>query len=89
MLSFKTPAALSLLLALSGTAMASANKCNAGPQDQWQPLETLETRLRIEGWTIKKAKIDSGCYKVVATKGKDLHMKAYFNPKTLETLKDG
>lgn len=89
MMSFKTPALLALLLTFGGAALAATDKCNAGPRDQWQPLEALEKRLRAEGWTITKSKIDSGCYKVRGKSGKGQHLKAYFNPKTLEILKDG
>ena len=89
MMSFKTHAVLAFLLTIGSTAMASTDKCNAGPKDQWQPLEALEKRLRSEGWTIMKSKIDSGCYKILGKREKGQHLKAYFNPKTLEMLKDG
>ncbi|MFM9917778.1 MAG: PepSY domain-containing protein [Rhizobacter sp.] len=88
-MSFKSAAALALLLTIGGAATAGTDKCNAGPKDQWQPLEALEKRLRSEGWTIMKSKIDSGCYKILGKRDKGQHLKAYFNPKTLEILKDG
>ena len=88
MSSFIRPALLSLAMLLSGGAMASPDKCNAGPRDQWQPIETLEKRLRSEGWTIRKSTIHSGCYKIRGKSGKGMRMKAYFNPKTLEILKE-
>ncbi|MEI2679978.1 MAG: PepSY domain-containing protein [Burkholderiaceae bacterium] len=85
---FIRPALLWLSMLLSGGVMASPDRCNAGPRDQWQPIETLEKRLRSEGWTIRKSTIHSGCYKIRGKSGKGMRMKAYFNPKTLEILKD-
>ncbi|MDL2338779.1 MAG: PepSY domain-containing protein [Pseudomonadota bacterium] len=83
----KTRFSLALALAASSTAFAGGDKCSAGAKEQWQPIETLEKKLIAEGWKIKKAKIDSGCYEVYGTDAQGKRVEVYFNPKTLEPVK--
>ena len=72
----------------SSAAFAAADKCKAGPKDQWQSMSALEKKLVAEGWKIKATKIDKGCYEVYGTDGKGQRAEAYFNPKTLDAVKN-
>lgn len=83
----KTSSIVLLALAASTSAFAGGDKCNAGPQDQWQALTALEKKLTSEGWNIKKSKIDSGCYEVYGTDAKGQRVETYFHPKTLQEVK--
>ena len=72
----------------SSAALAADDKCKAGPKDQWQSMAALEKKLAAEGWKIKTTKIDKGCYEVYGTDGKGQRAETYFNPKTLDAIKD-
>ena len=79
---------LTIAFVVSNTALAAEDKCKAGPRDQWQSMTALEKRLVAEGWNIKATKIDKGCYEVYGTDGKGQRAEAYFNPKTLDAIKN-
>lgn len=78
------PMSLALLLG-AAAAVASDDSCNV-PQDQWQPQQALQTKLEGEGWTIKRIKVDDGCYEVYGVKPGGERVEAYFQPKTLEMI---
>nr|VFJ60112.1 MAG: Peptidase propeptide and YPEB domain-containing protein [Candidatus Kentron sp. FM]VFJ73460.1 MAG: Peptidase propeptide and YPEB domain-containing protein [Candidatus Kentron sp. FM]VFK21066.1 MAG: Peptidase propeptide and YPEB domain-containing protein [Candidatus Kentron sp. FM] len=78
-------ATLAMIVAFAGTAFAS-DVCDV-PKDEWQPMEALQAKLEADGWTIKKMKVDDGCYKTHATDAEGQQVKAYFNPKTFEAVK--
>jgi hypothetical protein len=71
------------------TAPASATgaiKCQAGPQSGWKSQEVLKAKLVKEGWTVRKSKIDGGCYEVYGTTPEGDRVEAYFHPVSLEKL---
>lgn len=57
--------------------------CDSGPQEKWQPKETLERQLTDKGWKIRRVKVDGGCYEVYAVTAKGDKIEAYFHPLTL------
>jgi hypothetical protein len=61
-------------------------KCNAGPQSGWKSTKMLTDKLVKEGWTVRKAKVDGGCYEVYGTTPKGEKVEAYFHPVSLENL---
>ena len=60
--------------------------CKAGPQSGWKSQEILTGKLTKEGWTVRKAKVDGGCYEVYGTTPEGDRVEAYFHPVTLEKL---
>lgn len=72
-----------------GMAVSSASfatglaTCDSGPQDTWQPQAKLEKQLTEKGWTVRRIKIDGGCYEVYALNEKGERVEAYFHPRTL------
>lgn len=60
--------------------------CDSGPKSGWQPVETLEKRLKEKGWTIRRIKEDGGCYEVYAINEKGERVEAYFHPVTLASV---
>lgn len=58
------------------------------PANEWRPKEELASKLEKEGWTIRKLKVDNGCYEVYGFDAKGKKRESYFNPKTLETVTD-
>ena len=82
-----TLAATAVLLALSAQAQATGViKCNAGPEKGWRSQAVLTEKLVKEGWQVRKAKVDGGCYEVYGTTPKGKRVEAYFHPVTLENL---
>lgn len=80
-------ATAAVLFALSTPAQATGViKCNAGPQTGWKTTAVLTEKLVKEGWQVRKAKVDGGCYEVYGTTPKGEKVEAYFHPVTLENL---
>ena len=46
----------------------------------------LTEKLVKEGWTVRKAKVDGGCYEVYGATPEGVRVEAYFHPVTLEKL---
>ena len=61
-------------------------KCKAGPQSGWKTQEVLKAKLVKEGWTVRKSKVDGGCYEVYGTTPEGDRVEAYFHPVSLEKL---
>lgn len=85
---FKSHHTITVVLCLvSGASFADGlATCDSGPQDTWQPQATLEKQLKDKGWTVRRIKIDGGCYEVYALNEKGERVEAYFHPRTLESV---
>lgn len=46
-----------------GMALADDDDCSA-PMAQWQPREAVEQMAKARGWTVRRIKIDDGCYEI-------------------------
>ncbi len=74
-------------LTLAAPAQATGKvKCQAGPQSGWGNVEKLKAQLVREGWQVKKAKVDGGCYEVYGTLPTGEKIEAYFHPVSFEKL---
>ncbi len=60
--------------------------CEAGPQSGWKTQAELKASLVKQGWTVKKSKVDGGCYEVYGTTPEGVRVEAYFHPVSLEKL---
>ena len=58
--------------------------CNSGAQSGWQTEDALKKKLTDQGWTIRRVKIDGGCYEVYALNEKGQRVETYFHPVTFE-----
>jgi hypothetical protein len=82
-----TLAAAASMTFLSAPASATgAIKCKAGPVAKWKSQDLLKAQLAKEGWTVRKSKVDGGCYEVYGTTPEGDRVEAYFHPVTLEKL---
>jgi hypothetical protein len=87
-------ALIPLAIAAAGVAIFSGSpaeatgaiKCKAGPQSGWKSQADLKAKLVKEGWTVRKAKVDGGCYEVYGTTPEGDRVEAYFHPVSLEKL---
>jgi hypothetical protein len=76
----------SIAFASSPASATGVIKCNAGPQSGWKTQDVLKAKLVKEGWTVRKSKIDGGCYEVYGTTPEGDRVEAYFHPVSLEKL---
>lgn len=79
--------------AVAAVALASAPAsatgvitCKAGPASGWKSQKALTDKLTKEGWTVRKSKVDGGCYEVYGTTPEGDRVEAYFHPVSLEKL---
>ncbi|MGL6043135.1 MAG: PepSY domain-containing protein [Sandaracinobacteroides sp.] len=82
----KSLACALLLAAIAAPASATgAMTCNT-PRDKWRTTEALTTELVKQGWQVRKAKVDGGCYEVYGTTPEGDRVEAYFDPASFEKL---
>ena len=80
-----------LLTVLSGvhvSARAHGHCVCKVPLAEWQDKTVLETKLKKEGWNIHRIKVGKGCYEIYGVNGQGAVKESYFNPKTLEFVKE-
>ena len=71
-------------LLASAAAMATGfATCNSGAPETWQPQEKLTKMLTDKGWTVRRIKIDGGCYEAYVINEKGERWEAYYHPQTL------
>lgn len=72
----------------TGPAFAGNKECSA-PKNQWQTQDTLRQKLASEGWSIRRIKVEDGCYEVYAMSADGKRIEKSFNPATLAPVADG
>lgn len=80
-----------LLVAAFVFQTASAGGAAAGatcdvPVAEWQPRETLRSKLEADGWQVRSIKAQDGCYAADATDKNGVEVHAVFDPKTFQRL---
>jgi hypothetical protein len=85
----KTIAVLALLALLPAGAVADGrghdDDCSV-PMADWQPREALERLAAENGWTVRRIKVDDGCYEIVGTDARGARIEAKVDPATLEII---
>lgn len=81
-----------ILTALVMSAVMSAGTARAGddclvPMTDWQPREAVARLAAEKGWTVRRIKIDDGCYEIVGadTAGRKIEVKLH--PGTLAVVR--
>ena len=78
-------AALAVAAAASPAAATGKMTCDA-PQKQWKSMARLQAALTKQGWQVRKAKVDGGCYEVYGTDPQGNRVEAYFHPVSFKKL---
>lgn len=73
-------------LAIAQPAAATGKMTCDAPQASWKSMDALKAQLAKEGWTVRKAKVDGGCYEVYGTDPEGRGVEAYFHPVSFEKL---
>ena len=73
--------------AFAGTPASATGKmkCDA-PKAQWKSMDALQAKLTKEGWQLRKAKVDGGCFEVYGTDPEGNRVEAYFHPVSFQKL---
>jgi len=74
-----------LALLISGPAMADAT-CSSAPAAKFKPKATLESQLKAEGLTVRRIKLENGCYEVYAVDKSNKKVNTAYNAETLEKV---
>lgn len=78
--------AAAVVLASAPASATGVIKCKAGPVSGWKSQDVLKAKLTKEGWTVRKSKVDGGCYEVYGSTPEGDRVEAYFHPVSLEKL---
>ena len=81
---FRTAAILAAAVVLAGPAPAfAAGGCSTASADKFQTKNKLEEQLKSAGMTVKRIKVENGCYEVYATDKAGKRVNAAYNAETL------
>ncbi len=77
---------LTLAALLQASAAMADDDCLV-PMTKWQPREAV-ARLAVEnGWTVRRIKIDDGCYEIVGTDAAGRKIEVRVHPGTLAVMR--
>ena len=71
---------------MAGPALAAGTSCSTAPAAQFQPQATLETQLKAEGLTVRRIKVEKGCYEVYAVDKSGKKVNVAYNAETLDKV---
>jgi hypothetical protein len=54
---------LAVLTSLGASSAIAEDDCSV-PMAAWQPREAVERMAEAQGWTVRRIKIDEGCYEI-------------------------
>lgn len=78
-------AILVLLMATAPAARAEEDECNV-PMADWQPRDAVVRVATGRGWTVRRIRIDDGCYEVHGMDAQGRPIEATLDPATLELI---
>lgn len=83
----KSLAILFLLTSLGATGLARADEddCTV-PMAQWQPREAVQRVAEEQGVSVRRIKIDDGCYQINGRDASGREVEIKLNPHTLEVI---
>ncbi len=72
-------------LGATGIAWADDDDCTV-PMAQWQPREAVQRMAEEEGMTVRRIKIDDGCYQINGRDASGRNVEIKLDPHTLEVI---
>jgi len=73
------------LAAMIATSVHARDDCDV-PIAHWQMREAVRAMAADRGWTLRRIKIDDGCYEVYGTDSRGRRFEAKIDPATLEII---
>ena len=74
------------LLAMLPAGVALADDDCFVPMVNWQPREAVARLAAEKGWTVRRIKIDDGCYEIDGRDAQGRRIEVTIHPATLEVL---
>lgn len=68
-----------------GTAARADMDCTV-PMADWQPRAAVQKMAEEQGWTLRRIKIDDGCYELHGRDAKGREIEVKVDPATLKVL---
>lgn len=81
----KTLTILVLLAILPAGAALAGDDCLV-PMADWQPREAVARLAAEQGWTVRRIKIDDGCYQIDGRDSQGRAIEAVVHPGTLQII---
>ena len=81
----KTLSILGLLVLLPAGAALADDDCFV-PMADWQPREAVARLAEQNGWTVRRIKIDDGCYEIDGSDAAGRSIEVTVHPATLEVI---
>lgn len=82
----KTLTILAFLAGLPAVPALAEEGCFV-PMSDWQPREAVAKLAETQGWTVRRIKIDDGCYEIDGKDASGQRIEVTVHPATLEVLK--
>lgn len=73
------------LAIMAATSVQAEEDCNAPIRD-WKGREAVRALAEERGWTLRRIKIDDGCYEVYGTDETGRRFEAKIDPVTLDVI---
>ena len=80
-----TLAILGLLAGIPAGAAFADDDCSV-PMADWQPREAVAQLARENGWTVRRIKIDDGCYEIDGSDAGGRRIEVTVDPATLQVI---
>ncbi len=74
------------LLAVLPAAVAAADDDCFVPMADWQPRDAVARMAEDNGWTVRRIKIDDGCYEIDGTDAEGHRIEVTVHPATLAVI---
>ncbi|AQS47355.1 hypothetical protein BMG03_05750 [Thioclava nitratireducens] len=81
----KTMTILAFLATFPAGAALADDDCFA-PMADWQPRDAVVQLAEQNGWTVRRIKIDDGCYEIDGTDVQGRRVEVKLHPATLQVL---
>lgn len=77
---------LIVLASLAAMGVAQADEGCTVPMAQWQPREEVQRMAEEQGWTVRRIKIDDGCYEIDGRDPEGRAIEVKVDPATLAII---
>jgi hypothetical protein len=81
----KTLTMLALTAVLPASLAVAADDCTA-PMADWKPRDAIVRLAAEKGWTVRRIKIDDGCYEIDGADAAGRRIEVTVHPSTLEIV---
>jgi hypothetical protein len=82
----KTSTTIVAVLAALWGAPALADDDSFVPMADWQPREAVARMAEANGWTVRRIKIDDGCYEIDGRDAEGRRVEVTVHPATLQVI---